>query len=164
MRSKAQNERNTRVTIPRQLARFLVSLAERDFNPALFACVSEVIQAGLPTELLNSSRVICAVLKQTSQIKSDFRRIVYSAILQKQQQALIEVISKGVSEASKATIELLVGNTVAYSRVLLSLNKLCISASDLHTLGVNTEAIHLKCGSLLAALQKKETMAKNMLK
>ena len=43
MKSKVQNERNIRVSIPSKIAKFLVDLAEREFNTELFAKICVVI-------------------------------------------------------------------------------------------------------------------------
>lgn len=63
LKSKAQNERNLRITIPDKIAKLLVDLADRDFNPSVFERICSVIQASLPNEHVNSSRIVCAVLK-----------------------------------------------------------------------------------------------------
>lgn len=69
LKSKVQNERNLRITIPAKLAKLLTDLAERDFNPALFTRICEVILTALPNESINSSRIICALLKQARALK-----------------------------------------------------------------------------------------------
>jgi hypothetical protein len=69
LKSKAQYDRNIRITIPAMLAKLLTDLAERDFNTTLFTRICEVIQSSLPNELLNSSRIICALLKQARVLK-----------------------------------------------------------------------------------------------
>jgi len=63
LKSKAQSERNLRITIPDKIAKLLVDLADRDFNPSVFERICAVIQASLPNEHVNSSRIVCAVLK-----------------------------------------------------------------------------------------------------
>ena len=69
LKSKAQYDRNIRITIPAKLAKLLTDLAERDFNPALFMKICEVIISSLPNEVLNSSSIICALLKQARVLK-----------------------------------------------------------------------------------------------
>jgi hypothetical protein len=69
LKSKAQYDRNIRITIPEKLAKLLTDLAERDFNPVLFTRICEVVQTALPNELFNSSRIISALLKQARLLK-----------------------------------------------------------------------------------------------
>jgi hypothetical protein len=84
MKSKVQNERNLRITIPTKLAKLLTDLAEREFSPVLFTRICEVIQTALPNELLNSSRIICELLKQARVLKPSYAKIVLSIIVERQ--------------------------------------------------------------------------------
>jgi hypothetical protein len=82
MKSKVQNERNIRVSIPTKLAKFLVDLAEREFNTELFTKICIVIAGVLQTDSVNSTRVIAAILKQKT-LGNPYKTIVYKEIIHK---------------------------------------------------------------------------------
>jgi hypothetical protein len=88
MKSKVQNERNIRVSIPSKIAKFLVDLAEREFNTELFTKICVVITGVLQTDSVNSTRVIAAILRQKTLSKS-YKTIVYQEIIDKYMQSLV---------------------------------------------------------------------------
>lgn len=118
-----------------------------------------VIQGSLALENVNSSRVISAVMKRLGDMRPSHREVVAKSIIERQLAELVADLSTGIPEASKATIEQIVGKATCYMRILQSACKL---GSDL--LSKTNTAVFLRCGSLLHSLQKKEAMAIKMLK
>ena len=57
-RTKAQNERNIRSTIPLRFAKMLKDLAKRDVDPEMFGRICENCVKHLPESSRNSARVV----------------------------------------------------------------------------------------------------------
>jgi len=82
-------------------------------------------------------------------MKPAYQKIVFKTILERHLKQLVADLETGIPEASKSTIEAIVGKVQSYSRILISICKLKMTISDLKESGVDTSVIELKSGGLL---------------
>lgn len=163
-KSKAQEKRNIRSTIPKYLTKMLVDLTERSVDKALFERICETISAALLRTKRNSGRIFSSVIKELKKVKSnDYKKIIVENILAKIISTTATELTSEVPDANKQTVSGIVKKCSLYRRMLYTMNKHEDEARELVELKGNVSGMILSTGQLLIKIQMKEKLALKML-
>ena len=163
-KSRVQNARNIRITIPKYLTKMIVDLAARDIDEALLNRVCEATFSVLGRTERNSGRVFASILKQLDKVTNlASRKIIVEQILAQLLQTTAAELATEIPDANKQTVGTIVKKCELYRRLLYTMNKnraqtkLMLEALD------KADSLVLQTGTLLVKVQMKEKLALKML-
>jgi hypothetical protein len=157
--SKVQNQRNIRVTIPAQIAKFLKDLADRNVDQKIFSSLSDYILESIlvAPEKPNIVRVFSSLFKGgISQDSWYFRDSILSGIVFTHLKHLDDKVTADVENLSKDNIDAVILKASQIQRVLYKVNKYQVGGD----IQLVREAFRVISEGFLKVAKKEEMAAK----
>lgn len=163
-KSRVQNARNIRITIPKYLTKMIVDLAVRDVDPALFDRICEAICSVLDHTERNSGRIFSAILKELDKVTNPvYRKALAEKILAQLLQSTAAELTTEIPDANKQTVGTIVKKCELFRRMLYTMNKNGAQTKLMLEALNKVDSLIMQTGTLLVKVQMKEKLALKML-